>query len=264
MYRRAVAAAPHDPKPSIEFLHSRMLRETTVRGAIEDKRSVKNYEIVNGGKKIDVHNPDLNVQLAALLMQDGMDREAYDVLRQTLKANPDHVGALASEGNVLRLRAAEHFEGRPELALRILNKAERRLLRALELDPSHAPTLSFYAQLLHVEDRIPEAEKAWEQAMKASEGWDSRFVASTWCNYATFLWDRQGKVTEAQQLLESSLRLAPGYLPAKQSLASLQAMGGNVSQATAMFEKILALDPESGAPRSDLEYLRGLNKTQKS
>ncbi len=135
-----------------------------------------------------------------------------------------------------------------------MSAAEMSYRRSLELaakSPARAVALVKLGDALNEQGRLPEAERAYEEAVEAllSAG-DEQAAARGMVGLARALW-RHGKTVRAQELIREAMPILerePGVelLLAYERAASVDAMGGRPTEAIAWAEKGIALAGELG------------------
>jgi len=66
----------------------------------------------------------------------------------------------------------------------------------------------------------------------------------------------QGRLAEAQDLIERSIRADPGYARGHCNLGKVHALNGRVDEARRSFERALELNPGYSEARQELENLQ--------
>jgi tetratricopeptide (TPR) repeat protein len=140
-------------------------------------------------------------------------------------------------------------------------EAEAAYKRALASDPNQATCWYNLGFVQRQQGRVEQALVSYGEALK-------RGVArpeEVHLNRAAIYADHLRREAEAERELNRALKLNPGYTPALFNLANLNEDRGRRKQASALYERVLALDPAAlealarlaniAAPKSDGEAL---------
>lgn len=180
-------------------------------------------------------------------VQTGLSRDRHELLksvdyfREVVEHSPRWAPGWAALGE------AHHWVGyvgiEPETHF---PESKRALLRALELDPTHAQANASLGFVLHRWDLDFEgAEAQFKRALELDTG-------QYWhCGYTLFLlWaERYGDAIRASRRAEAH---DPLYRPIKELLATSQLCAGRFADAIVQAEHVLALHPNSVPARRDL------------
>jgi len=182
-------------------------------------------------------NAVLRNQLARFLLQDrGREREAEEILRQTLDRDPDNPVAVVE---LARLLARTRRE----------NEAESLFHQALDQDPGNPVAAVELARLLARTRREDKAEDLFRQTLDRDPG---NPVAAV--ELARLL-ARLSREKEAEALLRQTLTRDPGNGIAANELARLLARLGREEEAEALFRQTLDRDPGNAVAVNELARL---------
>ncbi len=216
---------------------------------------------------------EVRFQEALALQQSGCFREAEEIYREILAANPDHhptlhfYGLLAHQcqqnGPALEmLRKAISLEsGIPEYhnncgavfyALHQLDEAGRCYRRAVELNPAFPEAQNNLGNVLLDSGHLDEAEVCYRRALDL----DPRMAAA--CNNLGNIERKKRRFESAGQFYQKALVLNPAYAEAHQNLGCLAKDGGNLSMAEQHFRNAIRSNP------SLIEAYRNLGEVLKA
>jgi predicted Zn-dependent protease len=170
-------------------------------------------------------NPEVQVQLAQALDQQGRIAEARALLDECLRDHPDRPGALAERGWI----ASRDGDGQ---------RAEEDLGRAIQLDPSDLTAHHRYYQVLNQNGKKAEAAKEQETIDRVKADLEQineivlgRLPATP--NDPSLYFDagmialRIGRPKEMLRWLQSALQVDPGHAPTHRALATYYQDTGN-------------------------------------
>ena len=172
----------------------------------------------------DSEQPEVQVTVAALLLEQGRPREALEHLSEALRQRPDHVAALYNRGNA-------------HLSMREPALAAENYRAALRLDPTLTAALNNLGTALHRLRRLDEALTTYQQVLKAQPE-----HAGALNNCANVLRDMH-RLEEALRYCEAALRLRPRYPGALTNRGNTLARLHRGDAALASFEAALTIDP---------------------
>ena len=221
---------------------------------------------------------DGDIDTAVALHRQGEQGAARAIYDRILKAEPEHVTAL-------------HFAG-----LLAFQKNEKVLgiamiERALALDPGYADAHNNLGNILKLENRLEEAERHYRLALESvpeavdpminlgvlarsrgafeeAETWYRRVIEIApehplvYVNLSG-LYDRQGRMAEALDALQTSIDKAVGDDPSQEPLhyrrANILLRLDRGEEARAIYERLLAARPDNETARHMLAALSGEN-----
>lgn len=184
---------------------------------------------------LDPANTELALKLAGEYLRRGETPEAIDLLKDAIKANP---------------RLSQPHLALSQIYLRYLRKpdqAQKYAAQALELDPTNALAYQSLAEIYVTLDQLPKAQALLERAAKMEVN-DASFWLHLARVYLTLNFkDEKPKTPEdakkAAVFFQKALVAAgdnPGVI---EQAASFYQLIGQIPEATALFERVLWLDP---------------------
>lgn len=156
--------------------------------------------------------------LARLAERRGQTEDARQIYEAVLAKNPNH-------------QQAHHRLGVYYARQRQYHQADAHFHKAWELGPQSADLLSDMGYRLHLEDRLPEAEKLLREALAK----EPQHVAAT--NNLALVVGQQGRLQEALALFKQ----VGGEAEAEANLAYLLAQRGDLRLAQAHYSKALSI-----------------------
>jgi tetratricopeptide (TPR) repeat protein len=165
------------------------------------------------------------LQQAVKHHQAGELRQAEQLYRQVLQADPDHVEALHFFGLLA------HQVGRPDIAAEAIG-------RAVRLRPDHIEALTNLGVVLKAQGKLAEAVACYERAVRLRPD-----HAEAHNNLGVAL-QAQGKLDDAQACFEQALRLRPDYADAHHNQAFIFMARGRPAEAVASYRQLVRLRPE--------------------
>lgn len=207
-------------------------------------------------------------QRGSVLLGEGKLAEAEKAFRRVRDLDPDHRGALTKLARVLlqrarrgddnpaRLRAeavgllerAVRLEPDNRLAFKELARARldsgqhqaarRALEKLLELDDSDFASWLQLASIHEKQQQLDEAEKTYQQALKAHPDAGSVRLA-----YGRFL-IRHGRDDQAEQHLRAVSETDPAYYEALDELGGLAARRGKMDEVRRIYARLVEMNPD--------------------
>ena len=143
---------------------------------------------------------------------------AYEQTRQTTRAADAYARAERAG-----FATPEFYNNAGLFSLRggDLVAAEKRFIRAIQLEPEHGPALANMAEVMMRREKWPQAAQFYRYAAAALP----ERAPELWTN-AGAIHQRVGFWTESRLDYERALALRPGFLPAAEGLRSLPSAGG--------------------------------------
>lgn len=226
--------------------------------------------LVRRALEFNPRDPNVLLEMAALLRTSNRATEALVYLRQHQQLVPDDHHALVEEGRCLadlgrldeaaavlrratRVRdaAAEYNLGTVLDRQGLSEEARRHYERALAIDPFHARALNNLGVWFDRRGRSAEAIRLLERAIQADPE-----NAEAYSNLGSaFIGAR--RLPDARRVLQIAVALAPDAPDAHNNLGIALAQSGQLREALAEFEAALRLDPTHRNARRNLERLVG-------
>jgi len=175
------------------------------------------------------------LRYADILLRKGMQEEAREVLRQTVREEPSCTGALYL---LAVLRGEDGFPG----------EAADLLQQALILDPGDARYLSALGVALQELGRPEEALTRYREALAREPRFEQARV-----NLALLL-KREGRLSDSERVLAEGMTLDPESVRLRYNLANVLHHQGRSLDATAAYREVLRLDPEHLDARQNLLF----------
>jgi Flp pilus assembly protein TadD len=174
--------------------------------------------------------------LAALLLQYGLVRQAIETLQFALGVQPDSAATLLNLGVALKM--AGDLEG-----------AAGALERALALEPERAETFYNLGGVLQALGRAGEALGAYRQALALHPDWAQAH------NRLGTLLQAQGRAAEARGSFARAASLEPGWFLPHHNLGQIAMAEGEEERAIAHFRDAIEREPGFAASHLDLGAL---------
>ena len=184
-----------------------------------------------------MHSPDTlrspqTIQDAVLHHQAGRLRQAEEIYRRILHAEPQHVDAL----HLLGLVACQRGNG--AAAVELIGKAIR-------LNPS-APMLFNLGYAWQAQGRFDEAAESYRRALALQPDYAEA------CNNLGFTLHCQGRLDEAASSYQRALALRPAYTEALVNLGNVLKTQGRLADAIECYRQALALEPDDAQAYNNL------------
>lgn len=177
-------------------------------------------------------DPEVRSQLASLYLDEGLPRQALEVLAPLVEADPPAESAL--------LLASRGHRDVGEL-----DQAEARLARAQEVYPGSAGPDLERARLRQARGDLEGAERFFRQASQKTPG-DRRPLVEL----GRFLVEQE-RYDKAQALYSELARAAPEDRSVTLELARVEAQRGETAAALAAYAHLLDIDPEHAVARRE-------------
>jgi tetratricopeptide (TPR) repeat protein len=217
-YRRALELRPADAE-----MHSNLANALRQLGQLEESVACSRRAIELAPRLSTAHN-NLGLSLAAL----GRHTEAIASLRRAVSLNPSFAEALTNLGNVL-CDAGEHRE------------AEGWYRQAIELQPQRASGYWSLGNALLSDGRAAEAEASFGRALALQPDYPAAHAARAAALRLL------GRAAEAEASCRAALASDPNHVEALSLLGDLHVDRGDFEQAQELFQRALALQPDSPA-----------------
>src|SRR3974390_1358099 len=156
--------------------------------------------------------------------------EAIECFEMALAQRPNDTSVLFALGNTAA-------------ALGMVKPAETLFRQVLALEPGRLEALVNLANLLRAEGQFIAAEALLAPAL-------ARHAASPelWLTLGS-VFRETGDLARAASHYRAALNLSPDYLPALGNLADILADEGNIEEALALYDRVIAADPKSAQAR---------------
>jgi len=224
----------------------------------EGKRIERDIERLRREAASHPGDPELQLNLATLLLANGNIEDASREFRQLLSGRAD-TAILRKAGNALMAvrefgpareflerAAAEEDGARAELAWAVFSMDGAQAgLRVLETVPKHARSADYFLIYARILDSSGKKEEAAGMLQKGLQLHPSH---KEFARQASFLLLRQGRNTEAVDLLKLALKKAPDDPDLLLGLAAGQSIAGEALEAERALRQIEAKWPEWARP----------------
>lgn len=264
---------PADPLLDAVVARSRMrdmlLKHAAVAGRGGD-RAWREF-LVRRALEFNPRDPNVLMEMAAMLQGSGRCAEALDYLRQREQLIPeDHVtlveqgrclsevGRLQEAEAVLR-RAARIRDAAAEYNLGVVldrqgkgDEARRHYERALDIDPFHARAMANLGVWYDRRGESGPAVSLLQRAVRAAPD-----NAEVYSNLGSVLIGAR-RLPEALRALETAVAIDPDAPEAHNNLGIALAQSGRLADAARQFETALQLNPNHLNARRNLERLRSM------
>jgi len=171
--------------------------------------------------------------LAVKHHQAGNLRQAEELYRQILRAEPRHADALHMLG-VLAGQAGKH------------DLAGEHIRQALQLKPDFAGAHNSLGNILHEQGKLTEAVDSYLQALRLDPD-----NAGAHNNLAVVYW-HQGKLDDAVAHIQRALRLQPNNAEVHSNLGNILRQQGKIQEAISSHTQALRLKPDYAEAHNNL------------
>ena len=221
-------------------------------------RAPEAMPILRQAEQLDPGNLDVHLKLAAVELEFGKLKDAYDEADIVLSRRPEDdraplllANSVAADGfHALDLRLQKNQQAgdcaplevaRGTVAFRQhdFKTAEACFKRAVALDPKFTDDYTALGTLYLSQKDLKQADQAFQTAVELAPPWSENGVRYAQFKIVT------GHPDDGRLILQDIVGKTPGYLPAWMALAQLSAAENNYTNAQAVLENVLSRDPQN-------------------
>jgi tetratricopeptide (TPR) repeat protein len=224
----------------------------------DEGRAPEAMPILRQAEQLDPGNLDVRLKLAAVDLEFGKLKNAYDEADMVLSQRPQDTRApllladsVATNGfPALDLRLHKIQQGGDHAPLEValgslafrqhdFKSAQTCFKKAIELDPKFSDAYTALGTLYLSQKNLKQADNAFQRAVELAPPWSDNGIRYAQFKIVT------GDPGAGQHILQDIVSKTPDYLPAWLALAQLSAAENNYTNALASLNYVLSRDPQN-------------------